>query len=92
MKHPLIGTEFHVDFQPYGPVLFRVEQVKLRRYRDYRGVTHLTRDLKGTVIKGSVTSRLLHATSTRHIDGEPYSLSSVSKREALAGRAIKVAM
>jgi hypothetical protein len=78
MKHPLIGQEFHVDFQPYGPVDFIVEKVTLR---------------KGRVVRGSVTNRLFQYTSTTRMkEGEPYWLSGVDKDEVLARRAIKVAM
>lgn len=92
-KHPLVGQQFHVDFQPYGPVDFIVERVTFRRYRDLDRKLRWTRDLCGRVVQGSVTSRLFTATHTRHMKpGEPYSLSGVTKREVLARSAVRVAM
>lgn len=96
-NHPLIGKIVNLDFQPYGPVRFRVTAVRFRSYRDYRGKPGFTRDLTGEVIEGSETSRLFQHTSTKQLKpGSPYWLSGIDKRDARTilsgGRVVKIAM
>lgn len=97
---PLIGTDFFVDFQPYGPVRFLVERASVRRHapmdkwdgKRIRRNHCWTLDLYGTVIEGSETSRLFQHTSTKDLAGKPYWLSGVRLDEARKGKAVKIAM
>ena len=80
--------EFTHYNQPYGTVTFTVESVtpvaelmKDKTPDPFGSGAYLFHrakkgwlELKGTVVQGSETSRLFHATHTKDLSGKPYSL------------------
>ena len=83
MKGIPVSTFVHHN-EPYGTVVFAVQSVtpcvmpsprgKGDSYLAYRA-EHGYLDLRGTVVRGKETSRLFHATATRDLRGQPYSLA-----------------
>ncbi len=80
---PQVGDEFCYTHQPHGTVYFTIESIQPvsapnertagNAYCFNRAADGWLR-LTGTVIRGSVTSRLFHATSSRDLEGESYSV------------------
>ena len=87
----LLGTTFCHDNQPYGAIYFVVESAELvavpedegPRYGEVPSAAYICNrasngwwDLRGTVTRGGVRSRLLEHTGVRSLVGQQYSIQS----------------